>query len=397
MSITEKHFGEFLTLNRRPHLLGPDEDANLVGVRWYGDGPFHREFKEALKIRKKSHFVIRQGDVIYNKLFAWKGSIGIVSSDLDGMFVSDKFPTYQLDESQVYPQFLYWYVRIPQLWEQAKRLSTGSAAISKLTLNPPKFLDLTIPAPPLPEQKLIAAKIDDLAQQIHTARSLRQKAAEESAILSRTITSYLTDRVSVDGTLGDVLLAKPRNGWSPRCDNATTGTPVLSLGSVTGFEYRATEFKRTSLPTVEDAHYWLRPGDLLMSRSNTPELVGHAAIYNGSPSPCIYPDLTMRLEVNPDRAAARFVWYWAQTPLVRDYIKQNAKGTSPTMKKISQGIVMAIPFPASLNPEKQTQMVAHLDKVRESVSSLSIAQRKTSHELDALLPSILDRAFKGEL
>ena len=130
MSITEKLFGEFLTPNRRPYLLGPDEDANLVGVRWYGDGPFHREFKEALKITKKSHFVIRKGDVIYNKLFAWKGSFGIVPPDLDGMFVSDKFPTYELDESQVDPQFLYWYVRIPQLWQQAKELSTGSATIS---------------------------------------------------------------------------------------------------------------------------------------------------------------------------------------------------------------------------------------------------------------------------
>ena len=58
---------------------------------------------------------------------------------------------------------------------------------------------------------------------------------------------------------------------------------------------------------------------------------------------------------------------------------------------------MAVPFPASLKPEKQSQMVAHLDKVRESIDSLSAAQMKTSQELDALLPSILDKAFKGEL
>jgi type I restriction enzyme S subunit len=65
-------FSEFLSLNLRPHTLGPTEDANLVGVRWYGEGPFHRELKSALKIAKKSHFQIRAGDVIYNKLFAWK-------------------------------------------------------------------------------------------------------------------------------------------------------------------------------------------------------------------------------------------------------------------------------------------------------------------------------------
>ena len=383
--------------NRRPYELGPDEDANLVGMRWYGEGPFHREYKEAINIRKKSHYVIRRGDVIYNKLFAWKGAFGIVPAELDGMFVSDKFPTYQIDDSQVNSRFLAWYFRMPQLWDQAKRISTGSAAISKLTLNPPKFLELTMPTPPLSEQIAITDRIDELAKAEGLGKSLRGKAQEETNILTRTVTDYLNAKVSIDGTLEDVLLTKPRNGWSARCDNDDNGTPVLSLGAITGFEYSSSEFKRTSLPTVENAHYWLRPGDLLITRSNTPELVGHAAIYDGTPSPCIYPDLTMRLEVDPKRALTRFVWYWLQTPLVRDYIKKNAKGTSPTMKKISQGIVMAIPFPASLLPEKQERMVEHLDRLRKDIVSLASAQKRTSKKLDALLPAILDKAFKGEL
>ena len=397
MSFPLKPFSAFLTPNRRPYLLGPDEDANLVGMRLYGKGPFHRELKEALKIRKKSHFVIQKFDVIYNKLFAWKGAFGIVPAELDGMFVSDKFPTYKLDGSKVDSRFLSWYFHVPQLWDQAKKNSTGSAAISKLTLNPPKFLELTMPTPSLSEQKVMAARIDELAHAVDSARSFRKESNEETSILTRNVTDYLTARVSVDGTLGDILLEKPRNGWSARCDNADNGIPVLSLAAVTGFEYRNAEFKRTSLPTVEDAHYWLRPGDLLISRSNTPEFVGHAAIYDGTPSPCIYPDLTMRLQVNHERALTRFVWYWLQTPLAREYVKHNAKGTSPTMKKISQGTVMAIPFPASLEKETQQEMVSHLDNLRESIDFLAAAQRTTSQELDALLPAILDRAFKGEL
>ncbi len=71
--------GDFLQPNSRPYILGPEEDANLVGMRLYGAGPFHRELKPAMQIAKKSHFVIKSGDVIYNKLFAWKGSFGIVS------------------------------------------------------------------------------------------------------------------------------------------------------------------------------------------------------------------------------------------------------------------------------------------------------------------------------
>ena len=75
----EVPFGEFLKPNKRPYLLGADEDANLVGMRLYGVGPFHPwSLSQRPRFRKKSHFVIRAGDVIYNKLFAWKGTFGIV-------------------------------------------------------------------------------------------------------------------------------------------------------------------------------------------------------------------------------------------------------------------------------------------------------------------------------
>jgi hypothetical protein len=75
-------FAEFLRPNSRPYTLAADQDADLVGMRWYGYGPFHREHKPALRITKKTHFQIRAGDIIYNKLFAWRGSFGIVESAL---------------------------------------------------------------------------------------------------------------------------------------------------------------------------------------------------------------------------------------------------------------------------------------------------------------------------
>lgn len=61
--------------------------------------------------------------------------------------------------------------------------------------------------------------------------------------------------------------------------------------------------------------------------------MGHAAIYNGSPFPCIYPDLMMRLEINESVADKHFTHRWLTYILVREYIKNQAKGTSVTMKK----------------------------------------------------------------
>ena len=390
-------FGDFLKPNSRPYTLGPEEDANLIGMRLYGAGPFHRELKPAMKIAKKTHFVIKTGDVIFNKLFAWKGTFGVVPQEFDGMFVSDKFPTYQLDSSIVDPGWLRWYFRFPPLWEEAQTMSTGSAALSKLTLNPPKFLLLTIPLPSLDVQRRLTVTLDQLAIQITEARTLQTQAAAESPVILKAALRRIASELSPTGQLGQVLSGKPRNGWSAKCDNADNGIPVLSLGAVTGFRYRQTEFKRTSLYAAEDGHFWLNPGDLLITRSNTPELVGHAAVYNGSPAPCIYPDLMMRLPLNLNRVDASFVWYWLQSPPVRDFIFQNAKGTSPTMKKISQGVVVAIPFPSDISLEEQHRIVLELDTLQIETDALKIFQAETAAELDALMPSILSKAFRGEL
>ncbi len=46
---------------------------------------------------------------------------------------------------------------------------------------------------------------------------------------------------------------------------------------------------------------------------------------------------------------------------------------------------------------EQRRIVAYLDDLQAKVDSLKKTQAETAAELDALLPAILDRAFKGEL
>jgi len=46
---------------------------------------------------------------------------------------------------------------------------------------------------------------------------------------------------------------------------------------------------------------------------------------------------------------------------------------------------------------EQRRIVAELDALQAEVEALKHLQAETAAELDALLPAILDRAFKGEL
>jgi type I restriction enzyme S subunit len=390
-------FDRFLNRLERKLFLDDVQTYNCAGVRWYGMGAFLREQLTGSEIKRKQQWMLKAGDVVYNKLFAWKGSFAVADTSVDGCIVSDKFPTYEIDPNLIDSKFLSYFFRTAEIARQAQNLSKGAAAISKLTLNPPQFWDLTIPLPPLAEQRRIVARIETVAARIAEARGLRREAVEEAAALISARISCAFNDIQIKGHLGDVLLEKPRNGWSARCDNLEGGTPVLTLSAVTGFQYRENAFKRTSEITSAAAHYWLQKGDLLITRSNTPELVGHAAIYNGKPNPCIYPDLMMKLVINHDQADINFVHRWLQSTTVRDFIRRSAKGTSPTMKKISQAVVSAIPFPSQLSSKEQRRIVAHLDALQAQVDALKALQAVTSAELDALLPALLDKAFRGEL
>ena len=66
------------------------------------------------------------------------------------------------------------------------------------------------------------------------------------------------------------------------------------------------------------------------------------------------------------------------------------------MKNISKEKVLALRLPPFALAE-QRRIVAELGALQTEMGALKRLQAETADELDALLPSILDRAFNGEL
>lgn len=395
-------FGEFLRENRRPYLLGPEEDANLVGMRLYGGGPFHRELKPALKIAKKSHFVINEGDVIYNKLFAWKGTFGIVPKALDGMLVSDKFPTYALDRDRVDERFLAWYFRNPNLWEQARALSTGSAALSKLTLNPPKFLLLTLPLPPLAEQRHLVARIEQLAAAIRDARALRE---ESAAAVDGLVTTAVADQVEGDWPttlLRPILREPPRNGLSPKPEADSGGRLMLRINAVSSTSSRFVDLaagKRVKVSEAEAEPFVLQNDDVFVVRYNADvDRVAKAAIFKSDRSrikDAVFPDKLIRLRPDPSRMLPDFLVLALNSRRVRAQVRGMGKTTAGNVGISGSNVTSLV---VSLPPvSEQRRIVAELDVLQERVDSLRHLQDETAAAIEALLPALLDRAFRGEL
>ncbi len=94
---------------------------------------------------------------------------------------------------------------------------------------------------------------------------------------------------------------------------------------------------------------------------------------------------------------SKFLYYWLRTSRARDFIQSHAKGTSPTMKKISQGIVNAIPFPVGLPLGDQQNLVKQLEGLESAILHLVNTRKEANREVDALLPSVTNKAFSGEL
>ena len=387
--------GEVLTQDQQ-YVLEPEARSYpKLSVKLYGKGVVLDSPTDGSTLKMKRHQLARAGQVILSEIWGKKGAIGLVPPEGEGALCTSHFFLFDVRSDKVAPEWLQAIFAANYLQEQLDAEAKGTTGYA--AVRPKMLLECEIPLPPLVEQRRVVARIEKMAAQIHEASTLHQQAVEERDALLGSAIRSVASGVEATGRLGDILDGPPRNGWSARCDNAEGGTPVLSLGAVTGFRYRSTEFKRTSLHASEQGHFWLRPGDLLITRSNTPALVGHVAIYDGAPAPCIYPDLMMRLNVQSRHVERRFVWYWLQSPLAREFINRNAKGTSPTMKKISQGVVMAIPFPTGLPIPDQRRIVSKLDALQAEMDALRHLQAGTAAELGALLHAVLDHAFKGEL
>jgi type I restriction enzyme, S subunit len=147
--------------------------------------------------------------------------------------------------------------------------------------------------------------------------------------------------------VGEAITDGPRNGYSGQTGTYHGGTPTLSLSATTQgrlvldvdtVKY-LNEVVRASSPL------FLRTGDVLVQRSNTIDLVGTTAVFDGPENMFVYPDLMMRLRF---RSAITGRWFWRYANSVggRRYFQSVAAGSTGSMPKISGSHLREMRFPS---------------------------------------------------
>lgn len=133
----------------------PDSEYDMVGIRLYGQGLFYRETVKGNEISAKYLYPLQDNAFIYTRLFAWRGTFGIVTTEFLGHYVSNEFPQFLADTSKVLPEYLFFLFTQDFVIRAVKAASGGSAAVSRNRFKEEDFLEFELPIPPIDLQKQV--------------------------------------------------------------------------------------------------------------------------------------------------------------------------------------------------------------------------------------------------
>lgn len=132
---------------------------------------------------------------------------------------------------------------------------------------------------------------------------------------------------------------------------------------------------------------FLEPNDVLVQRSNTTDLVGTTAIFDGPGATYIYPDLMMRLRFR-ERVVGQWFWRYANSPRGRSYFRGAAAGSTGTMPKISGERLREMPLPMP-PPSEQMAIVGILSDMDAEISALETKLTKACQLKQGMMQELL--------
>jgi len=124
--------------------------------------------------------------------------------------------------------------------------------------------------------------------------------------------------------------------------------------------------------------------------------VGVVATVKASAKSLMISDKLIRLRPNYSKIDPQFLELALSSSFSQDYLVRCKTGLADAQVNISQSILKSTPIAYPPVPE-QCRIVAYLSALQSKLDALKRHQAETATELDALMPSILDRAFRGEL
>ncbi len=218
---------------------------------------------------------------------------------------------------------------------------------------------MLLPVPPISRQCAIADYLDRETARIDALIAAKERvlallAEKRRALITRAVTHGLDARAPLRDSgfpwLGEIparwgvtrlrfLIHRIEQGWSPQAENRVPADEewgVLKLSAVARGHLDDSAAKALPADVPPQPALEVRAGDFLVTRSNTPSLVGDVCFVERTRPRLMLCDLIYRLALRKNLVDGRFLAYFLSLPIGRRQVERDARGTSASMVKISQ-------------------------------------------------------------
>lgn len=436
---TKVKISDFLT--ERSGRYKPD-DEKLKGYKRLEKIDFSGTIHISEKPTKTDMILVCPGDLVISGINVAKGAVAVYQGK-EPVCATIHYSSYIFDDKKVDLEYFKYFVKSPSFVSALQQQVKGGI---KTEIKPKHLLPLEITIPDLKAQKEIVKKISEnlcnvenlkkeIESQENYTRQLRYNILQEAIEGKLTVEWRKSNPVKKSNPdfdaealfeqiqkgkktknlapitdeeksfeipegwkwvrLGEIINEPPKNGYSPKSVNFATSTKTLKLGAVTYGIFNPNEYKYINEIIPKDSCYWLKNGDILIERSNSPEYVGICAIYDGKDNEFIYPDLLMKFRVN-ELLSTELIHKILISSFSRKYFMSKAKGAQKTMPKINQETVVnaMIPLPPLA---EQKEIVTKVESLLAKVTELENQIQERKKISVQLMQSVLKNAFDRKI
>jgi type I restriction enzyme S subunit len=332
--------------------------------------------------------VVTRRDVLVSKVRPNLNAVALVPASLDMAIASTGFCVLRPIPTKLDSSFLFHWVKTPEFVSYVVRHATGASypAVSDRTV-----LSSEIPLPSLPEQRRIAAILD----QTDALRASRREVTVKLDALTESIFAKTFGDPTVSGTVFPISTLRHA------CLKITDGTHHSPRIQLAGIPYVTAKHLK-SYGIDFDADPWFiseedhrkifdrcdpRPEDVLYIKDGA--TTGLAAINHYQYEFSMLSSLAL-LKVNAEIVNSAYLCYWLNNPKIKTVLLEGMAGAAIRRLTLAKIKAIQIPLPPLKLQMAFAQQVTCIEIVRSRSGS-------SKDKLDSLYAAIQHRAFRGEL
>ena len=169
---------------------------------------------------------------------------------------------------------------------------------------------------------------------------------------------------------------------------------ILKTSCVSKYFFNPNENKSINRDEYSRVTCSVKKGTIIVSRMNTPELVGACGYVTEDYPNLFLPDRLWQVSFKKG-VNVRFVWYFLESHPTRQYYASLATGTSSSMQNISQAQFLNAPI-IMLSEAEQRKVVAFLDKKCELIEELIAEKSMLISDLESYKKSLIYEVVTGK-